>query len=150
MKPSSSKEERTEHQFDSFAKKTLSGEAKSYRRELAKSSDIELNFSDLSEAELNSLYTIDEYYSDYQHYDVYGYDIGVKNDMLIEALDRLPQKKRDIILLSYFLDLNDMEIGKLLDLVRTTVFRNRKDALKEMKEYINKGGSDDEEPKDEK
>lgn len=140
MKPSSSKEERTEHQFDSYAKKTLAGEAKSYRRELAKLSDIELNFSDLSEAELNSLYTIDEYYSDYQHYDVHGYDIGVKNDMLIESLNQLPQKKRDIILLSYFLDMSDMEIGKLLNVVRTTVFRSRKDALKKMKEYIDKGG----------
>ncbi len=150
MKPSSSKEERIEHQFDSFAKKTLAGERKSYGRELAKSSDKELNFSDLSGAEMNSLYTIDEFYSDYQHYDVYGYDIGVKNDMLIEALDRLPQKKRDIILLSYFLDMSDMEIGKLLDIVRTTVFRNRKDALKEMKKYIDKGGNGDEEPKGKK
>ncbi|MEF2715126.1 MAG: sigma factor-like helix-turn-helix DNA-binding protein, partial [Bacteroides uniformis] len=46
-----------------------------------------------------------------------------KNELLAEALNALPERKRDIILLSYFLDMSDAEIGELLNVVRTTVFR---------------------------
>ena len=52
-----------------------------------------------------------------------GFDVLVKNELLAEALNALPERKRDIILLSYFLDMSDAEIGELLNVVRTTVFR---------------------------
>ncbi|WP_442346039.1 sigma factor-like helix-turn-helix DNA-binding protein [Gemmiger formicilis] len=40
-----------------------------------------------------------------------GFDVLVKNELLAEALNALPERKRDIILLSYFLDMSDAEIG---------------------------------------
>ena len=49
-----------------------------------------------------------------------GFDVLVKNELLAEALNALPERKRDIILLSYFLDMSDAEIGELLNVVRTT------------------------------
>lgn len=150
MKPSSSKEEKIQHQFDSLAKKILAGETMSYIRGIAKAFDKEILFSELGDEEINNLYTVDEFYSDCYHYDVYGYDICVKNDMLIESLNKLPQKKRDMILLSFFLDMSDREISELLRVVRTTVFRNKKDALKEMKQYMDKGGNDNETSKNKK
>ena len=52
-------------------------------------------------------------------------------------------KGNDIVLLSYFLDMSDAEIGKLLNVVRTTVFRHRKSALAKIKQYL-EGKSDDE------
>ena len=53
------------------------------------------------------------------------------------------ERKRDIILLSYFLDMSDAEIGELLNVVRTTVFRHRKSALAKIKQYL-EGKADDE------
>ena len=47
------------------------------------------------------------------------------------------------ILLSYFLDMSDAEIGELLNVVRTTVFRHRKSALAKIKQYL-EGKADDE------
>ena len=44
---SSSDKERIQHQYDALAKKTLVGEAKSYRRTLAKRAAREVTFSDL-------------------------------------------------------------------------------------------------------
>ena len=67
----------------------------------------------------------------------------VKNELLAEALNALPERKRDIILLSYFLDMSDAEIGELLNVVRTTVFRHRKSALAKIKQYL-EGKADDE------
>ena len=60
----------------------------------------------------------------------------VKNELLGEALQALPEKKRDIILLSYFLEMSDEEIGELLNVVRSTIFRHRKTALEKIKLYM--------------
>lgn len=100
-------------------------------------------FSDLSESELAQLFTTDEYESDYFRFQVSGFDVLVKNELLAEALNALPERKRDIILLSYFLDMSDAEIGELLNVVRTTVFRHRKSALAKIKQYL-EGKADDE------
>jgi len=128
---------------DALAKKTLVGEAKSHRRTLAKRAAREVTFSDLSESELAQLFTTDEYESDYFRFQVSGFDVLVKNELLAEALNALPERKRDIILLSYFLDMSDAEIGELLNVVRTTVFRHRKSALAKIKQYL-EGKADDE------
>jgi len=106
MELSSSDKERIQHQYDALAKKTLVGEAKSHRRTLAKRAAREVTFSDLSESELAQLFTTDEYESDYFRFQVSGFDVLVKNELLAEALNALPERKRDIILLSYFLDMN--------------------------------------------
>lgn len=98
MELSSSDKERIQHQYDALAKKTLVGEAKSHRRTLAKRAAREVTFSDLSESELAQLFTTDEYESDYFRFQVSGFDVLVKNELLAEALNALPERKRDIIL----------------------------------------------------
>jgi DNA-directed RNA polymerase specialized sigma subunit len=64
---------------------------------------------------------MDEYSTDYYLFKVMGYDVEVKNTLIGEALEALSEKKRNIILLSYFLDMSDEEIGELMNLVRTTI-----------------------------
>ena len=86
MELSSSDKERIQHQYDALAKKTLVGEAKSHRRTLAKRAAREVPFSDLSESELAQLFTTDEYESDYFRFQVSGFDVLVKNELLAEAL----------------------------------------------------------------
>ena len=88
MELSSSDKERIQHQYDALAKKTLVGEAKSHRRTLAKRAAREVTFSDLSESELAQLFTTDEYESDYFRFQVSGFDVLVKNELLAEALTR--------------------------------------------------------------
>ena len=143
MELSSSDKERIQQQYDALAKKTLVGEAKSHRRTLAKRAAREVTFSDLSESELAQLFTADEYESDYYRFQVSGFDVLVNHPLVAEALNALPERKRDIVLLSYFLDMSDAEIGELLNVVRTTVFRHRKSALAKIKQYL-EGKADDE------
>lgn len=138
-----SDKETIQHQYDVLAKKLLKGEAKSYLRELAKRAEKEIAFSNMSKSELEKLCTVDEYASDYFNFKVYGYDVTVKHDLLGEALAALPKHKRDVVLLSYFLDMSDEEIGRLLNVVRSTIFRHRKSALKKIKQYM-EGKSNDE------
>ena len=93
MELSSSDKERIQHQYDALAKKTLVGEAKSHRRTLAKRAAREVTFSDLSESELAQLFTTDEYESDYFRFQVSGFDVLVKNELLAEALNDFARKE---------------------------------------------------------
>ena len=143
MELSSSEKKTIQHQYDALAKKTLKGAAMNYQIELARRAAREVSFSDLSESELAQLFTTDEYKSDCFRFGVSGFDIFVKNELLAEALNALPERKRNIVLMSYFLDMSDAEIGDLLNVVRTTVFRHRKTALAKIKQYL-EGKADDE------
>ena len=61
------------------------------------------NFSEMTEKELDSIFVIDESNLDSSHFRVLGYDIEVKDTLLVEALQALMEKKRNVDLLSYFL-----------------------------------------------
>ncbi len=121
------------HQFDSLCKKVLRDGCRDYLRQISRQAEKEINFSGLSEAELAQLYVMDEYPSDSTFFDVLDYRIAVKDDRLAKALAALPSKKRDVVLLSYFLDMTDKEIAEKLNVVGATIHRRRTSSLKELK-----------------
>jgi len=129
--------ERNRHQFDTLCKKILALEAKSYICAVAKRAKRELTFSDLTEAELNSLAVRDEYPSDSTRYQVLGFDIEVRDDLLVEALDALPPRKREIILLAYFMEMSDAAIARLMNNDRSTVSYHRTSALEALQKLMN-------------
>lgn len=143
MELSSSRRKTIRHQFDSFCKKVLREKYRDCMREAQRRLQYEISFSDLSPQELDQLYVMDEYSTDSHHFSVMGYDVAVKDDLLSTALAALPETKRDIILLSYFLDMSDKEIGETLNMVRRTVQYYRTSSLKQLKELL-EGKADDE------
>lgn len=66
-------------------------------------------------------------------FNVLGVEVEIMDEKLSEVLEMLPEKKRNIILLSYFLDMSDFEIGKLMNLVHSTIYRHRTSMLEELK-----------------
>ena len=133
MKLSPSQMKTVRHQFDSVCRKILRNESRNYNKQLARRSEKEVSLSDLSEKELGQLYAMDVYPSDSTYFDVLEYRVGVKDDRLAEALAALPGQKRDVILLSYFLDMKDTEIAEKLKVVGSTIYRRRKSSLEELK-----------------
>ena len=121
------------HQFDSYCKKVLRGECRDYIREITRQAKHKVNFSEMTVENLNHLNVIDEYPSEYYHFQVLGYDIAIKNERIGLALLSLPVEKRDIILLSYYLNMTDREIGEELNMMLYTVQRRRTKSLKEIK-----------------
>ena len=69
-------------------------------------------------------------------FDVYGMEARVSGDELCKALSRLPEKKRNILLMFYFLDMSDSEIAKLQKISRIGAFKNRQTALQKMRELL--------------
>lgn len=73
-------------------------------------------------------------------FDVQGLPVVVNGNILADALAQLPEGKRDVILLSYFLGMTDREISEKLNIVHQAVSKRRHATLKELREYLVKEG----------
>ena len=104
MEQSSSYDELTVmHQFDRKCKLALEGERIDYERHIMYRRKHEILFSEMSEKESCSLSVMDEYELEKYCFQTCGYDVEVKDVLLAEALKTLTERKRDVILLSYFM-----------------------------------------------
>ena len=73
-------------------------------------------------------------------FEVLGLPVVVTGNGRADALAQLPEGKRDVILLSYFLGMTDREISEKRHIVHQTVSKRRLVALKELYEYLAKEG----------
>lgn len=133
---SSYDEQKICHQFDRVCQMALKGEVASYYKHIEYRRKHEVTFSDLPEKALDSFYVMDEYEVEYHRFQIHGYDIEVKDALIAEALQSLTERKREVILLSYFLDMNDVEIARELHLVQSTIHEHRKRSLELLKEIM--------------
>ena len=135
MKPSSF-QTTIENQFDYICKKAIESERKDYFKHLSRLAKHEVSFSDVGDYLVNQFAAKDESSTDFQIFTLNGLSVSVENDLLREALRKLPEKKREILLLFYFMDMSDSEIADLLRLNRSTVYRNRTSGLVLMKKFM--------------
>ena len=133
---SSEKQIRIRKQFDSFCKTILKNEMIDYERARSYRLKHEVSFSELTEGELEQLKTDDEYIVESEIFRVLDYDIEVKDELIGEALKYLPEKKRNVILLSFFMDMSDTEIAKHMNLVRSTIHHHRVSSLQALKKIM--------------
>lgn len=59
--------------------------------------------------------------------------MALQSSHLSSALKKLSDTKQKVILLSYFLEMTDQEIGEALNVARSTIQYRRSAALKELK-----------------
>ena len=124
------------NQFDRLCKMALKGEAVDYHRHMAYLEKHEVMLSELSEHEQNQMFTEDEYSVENQWFRVMDYDIEVKDTLIAGALLALSERKRDVILLSYFMDMSDAEIARKMNLVRCTVREHRVRSLELLRKIM--------------
>jgi len=129
-------EESKRHAFDSFCKKVLKNEARDQYQKIQRRMKHEISFSELSQAKLGELFTMDSYFEHEQAFSVLDFNVVVNDAQIASALLQLPKHRCDIILLSYFLELSDREIGEKLDMIRATVQYQRTQALQELRDII--------------
>lgn len=67
---------------------------------------------------------------------VCGKSVIVESQQLAAALLRLPEKRREVLLLRYYLGYNDEEISKMCGISRSAVFRRRKIALRLLRQEM--------------
>ena len=132
----SSQKQTIRHQFDCFCKKILREEKVDFQRKMSSQMNREILFSEMSQKQIDELRVTDKYPSDMNIFTVLNFEIGVENDLLAEALKNLSSTNRDIVLLSYFMDLSDTEIAEMLSIVRRTVQYRRKSSLNKLKKHM--------------
>jgi len=142
MKPKNHAQDK-QRVFDCFCKKVLKNEARDYYDEVKRLRGKEISFSEFSEYELELLSATDKYFTTEQIFNVLGNDVIVKNESIAEALRNLPERKRDIILLSYFLELSDGKIGEKLNMIRSKVQYHRTSTLRELKKILEEENADE-------
>lgn len=124
------------YQFEVYCKKVVRGERCDYLRQVLRRAEQETCFSDLPFDALLQIGASDDYPSNHYVFEAQGHQISVADDRLGEALSQIEAAGRNLLLLAYFLDLNDREIGTLLGIPRSTIQRRRQRFLDQMKQLL--------------
>ena len=126
-----------EQTFDSFVKTVIKNKSIDIIREYARQAAREIPLSDVSPSELfDQAAIIDTYHLYSRAFSVQNCIVRVHDPVIGELLQYLTPQRREVILLYYFLDLNDTEISRLLKIDNTTVKYRRSTALKRLKEMM--------------
>lgn len=121
--------------FCVYCIKVLHGEALNYFHELNTIHKYEINFSEMSENDLRKLYI----YTENRDADIlYIMDtrIAIYDEEIYKALMKLPKRKRQIILMIFFMDMTEKEIAQCLKIVQSTVHYHKDNSLKILKELL--------------
>ena len=122
MKPSDF-QKTVQCRFEGCLKKVVRHIVKDYQQGLKRRKDKEIPFCELPEIFV-------------ENFAVCGIDIRVLDDELAEALKKLPERKRNTLLMYYFLEMTESEIANLQKITQSGVFRNRHHALETMKKIL--------------
>ncbi len=122
--------------FESCLKKVVRHVVKDYQQELKRRKNKEIPFCELPDIIVEKIATWDEYETDYTTFNVCGIDIRVYDVELADALKQLPEKKRNNVLMYYFLEMSDTEIADVMNYTRGAVFKTRHRALEAMREIL--------------
>lgn len=127
-----------EENFDAFSKSTIKRISAKIFNEIAAQAERETVLSALSFKDEQKLYTEDTYSfgDDGIRFWVLGKPIMIHDPLLGQALSALPPKRRDVILLFYFADRNEPQIGQILHLSTQAVNYRHGTALDLLKEIL--------------
>lgn len=138
--PSSEFREQKERAFIAYCSTALRRECIDYRKQKSKRSQREISFSQITEKEESLLRCYDTYDLDSYTFQVLDHDIIVRDNLLAEALKELTERKRQVVLLSFFEDLSDVEIARLLNVKGSTVHEHRTRSLDILKKILERNG----------
>lgn len=136
MELTSSQKQTIQHQFDCFCKKILRDEKADLQRKIKSRTDKEILFSEMTQKQMDELSRMDTYSAEKTRFTVKEFEVLIESDLLAEALALLPEANRNIVLLSYFLEISDTDIAEMLNMVRRTVHYRRTSSLNKMKKHM--------------
>ena len=125
--------EHIERTFNAFCKIVLYHAALGIYKKIRRKQQFELSLDYLREFDFEPIATTDEYFVKYDMpttFTVRGETVIVESEQLAAALLRLPEKRREVLFLRYYLGYSDEEIGKMCGISRSAVFRRRKITLR--------------------
>jgi RNA polymerase sigma factor (sigma-70 family) len=131
-----------ENQFDYFCKLVLRNKARDIYDSEKIWNDRFISIDALSDAKLNEILTYDKHDIENIVFDVQEYQIPVEDILLAKAIETLTQRQQEVILLSFFLDMSLVDIGKLLGLKTSTIYQHKESGLKKLKAFMEENSDD--------
>ncbi|MGX6979371.1 RNA polymerase sigma factor [Vagococcus elongatus] len=131
-----SKEEIIEEQFDAYCKAVLRNKVRGIYREEKRHDDKQVLLSGIPEQVLDELSIYDDYLLDAATMMAADILVTIRDVTLALAIDSLPDTIKKVILMSFYLDMNDTEIADHLNVSRGTVYYYRQKGLKQIKDYL--------------
>lgn len=135
LKLSENEQEIVSRQFGKYCIEVLRGEELNYLDELDRLWEKEISFSNLREDVREQLCSYDDF-PETNYFQVMDMEVPVNGEDISDALRRLPERKRMVILMAYFLDMTEKEIAEALNLVQSTVHYHKADSLKLLKSIL--------------
>jgi len=127
----------TRIQFDYLMKRVIDSTIKDYHRKIGNRSKHEVPFADLSQMNLNQIGNVDEYEMDSINFEISDIaKANISHEQLADALNGISDRKREIVLMFYYLNASDEEIAKVFKIHPSTSYRNRKKALAEIRKIM--------------
>lgn len=135
MKLTKQEQEIVSRQFGKYCIEVLHGEELNYLDEMDRLWEKEISFSNLREDVRERLCSYDDF-PETNYFQVMDMEVSVNGEDISDALRRLPERKRMVILMAYFLDMTEKEIADALNLVQSTVHYHKADSLKLLKNIL--------------
>ena len=128
--------EHIEYAFNAFCKIVLRHEAINAWRDLKRKAEREISLDYLMSERYFEPYAMDSYLEKQDKptlFLVLGKEVIVDDEQLAAALSRLPELRREVLLLYYFVGYRDEAIGRLYGRCRSTINSRRNVALKQLR-----------------
>ena len=125
-----------EQTFDSYVATIIKNESKDAKKEIARRAKREIALSQLMKEELAQIAVEDHYNLESMTLIVDGDSVTIKDVLLGQAIASLPPQRREVILMSYFLNMNDPQIADLLGIGEDAVFFRRNSTLQRLKKIL--------------
>lgn len=125
-----------EQTFDSFCMTLIRHTAATIHTQLTTQAIREKSLSSLTLPELAQLSTEDDYDLDSMTFSVIGEPVTIRDPALYKALQYISPKMREVILLFYFLEQNEKQIGRVLNMSKSGVNKRHKETLARLREIL--------------
>ena len=126
--------------FESYCMTSIKRAVRNGRKQKARRAAVETPFSALPEAALRAVYSVyaplEQIEQECIPFSVCGIEIVVHDLKLGRAIFCLPKQKRDVLLLSYFMDMSDADIGRMLNISKSAAQRQRTGAMRRLRELL--------------
>lgn len=136
MANTSDYEKTIEHQFDSFCKTVLRNHARNIYEENRRWQSRFISLEALTPADLAKLCSFDNYEAECIFFTACDYEIPIEDIMIAQAIESLSKRQQDIILLSFFLEMKDVDIATMMNLAKSTVHYHKENALEELRKFM--------------
>ena len=134
------------NKFDTYIKKSLKNEMLDYVRSDKLKQKKYVNFSQLTNREQNELFVFDEYPSELfeEKISTQLFDAIIHNELLYEALLSIKPRSRELIILKFWGDMTDVEIGQVLNMNKCAVNKQKLRILQKLKTLMEEKNNENE------